>query len=251
MSAASVGEGPATGRLAGKRAIITGGASGIGAATAQRFREEGARVVVADLAGGDVDADVRSAASIEAAVAAAVERLGGLDIAVCNAGKGIFGPVHELTEADWDDGMATNLKGVWLTARAAWPHLARSRGCILSTASVIGVWGDAGQGAYCASKAGVIALTKCMALDGAPVGIRANCICPGVTETPLVKRVFSEQPDPAAAREAILSYHPLGLGVATDLANAYVYLASEEARWVTGHALVVDGGMTIGMWRSA
>ena len=251
MSAAAVEEGSTSGRLAGKRAIITGGDSGIGAATAQRFREEGARVVVADLTGGDVQADVRSAASVEAAVAAAVERLGGLDIAVCNAGKGIFGSVAELTEADWDDGMATNLKGVWLTARAAWPHLASSRGCVLSTASVIGVWGDAGQGAYCASKAGVIALTKCMALDGAPVGIRANCIVPGVTETPLVNRVLSEQPDPVAAREAILAYHPLGLGVATDLANAFVYLASDEARWVTGHALVVDGGMTIGMWRPA
>ena len=88
-----------------------------------------------------------------------------------------------------------------------------------------------------------------MALDGAPVGIRANCVCPGVTETPLVKRVFAEQPDPAAARESILRYHPLGLGEAVDIANAYVYLASDEARWVTGSTLLVDGGMTIGMWR--
>jgi NAD(P)-dependent dehydrogenase (short-subunit alcohol dehydrogenase family) len=88
-----------------------------------------------------------------------------------------------------------------------------------------------------------------MALDGAPLGIRANCVCPGVTETPLVRRVFAEQPDPQAAREAILRYHPLGLGDALDIANAYVFLASDEARWVTGAALMVDGGMTIGMWR--
>jgi NAD(P)-dependent dehydrogenase (short-subunit alcohol dehydrogenase family) len=237
------------GRLQGKRAFVTGGASGIGAATAGRFRQEGAHVITADLAGGDVDVDVRSRASVDAGIAFAVEQLGGLDVAVCNAGKGIFGAVHELEEDAWDDGMATNLKGVYLTAKAAWPHLAESRGCVLSTASVIGLWGDAGQGAYCASKAGVIALTKCMALEGAPSGIRANCICPGVTETPLVKRVFSEQPDPTAARNAILRYHPLGLGEATDLANGYVFLASDEARWLTGHALVIDGGMTIGMWR--
>jgi NAD(P)-dependent dehydrogenase (short-subunit alcohol dehydrogenase family) len=88
-----------------------------------------------------------------------------------------------------------------------------------------------------------------MALDGAKVGIRANCVCPGVTETPLVKRVFAEQPDPVAAREGILKFHPLGLGDALDIANGFVYLASDEARWVTGHALLVDGGMTLGLWR--
>ena len=148
-----------SGRLEGKRAFITGGASGIGAATAERFREEGAAVVTGDLASGDVELDVRRRDSVEHAVAAAVERLGGLDIAVCNAGKGIFGTVEELSEEDWDDGMATNLKGVFLVAKASWPHLAASGGVVLATGSVIGVWGDVNQGAYCASKAGVIALT--------------------------------------------------------------------------------------------
>jgi NAD(P)-dependent dehydrogenase (short-subunit alcohol dehydrogenase family) len=118
-------------RLKGKRAFVTGGASGIGAATAERFKNEGARVVTGDLAGGDVVLDVRQRGSVERAVDEAVERLGGLDIAVCNAGKGISGTVYQLDEADWDDGMATNLKGVYLTAKAVWPHLAESRGCIL------------------------------------------------------------------------------------------------------------------------
>jgi NAD(P)-dependent dehydrogenase (short-subunit alcohol dehydrogenase family) len=249
MEDADRASGDRRGRLEGKRAFVTGGASGIGAATAERFRAEGARVVVGDLAGGDVVVDVRSRESVERAVEEAATELDGLDIAVCNAGKGINGALHELEEADWDDGLATNLKGVYLTAKAAWPYLAQSRGCVLATASVIGVWGDVNQAAYCASKAGVIALTKCMALDGARFGIRANCICPGVTETPLVKRAFAEQPDPAAARAGILKYHPLGLGEAGDIANGFVYLASDDARWVTGHALMVDGGMTIGLWR--
>lgn len=239
-----------SGRLAGKRAFVTGGASGIGAATTERFREEGAEVVVADLVGGDVEVDVRSEASVAAAVAAAVERLGGLDVAVCNAGKPIGGAVHELEEAVFDDGIATNLKGVYLTAKAAWPHLVKSRGCVLATASVVGVWGDSGQAVYGASKAAVIALTKCMALDGAKDGIRANCIAPGVTETPLVTKFFDSSADPAAERRAVERFHPLGLGEAIDLANGFVYLASDEARWVTGHTLVIDGGMTTGMFRS-
>jgi NAD(P)-dependent dehydrogenase (short-subunit alcohol dehydrogenase family) len=238
------------GRLAGKRAFVTGGGSGIGAATVERFRAEGARVVAGDLAGGDLVVDVRLRASVDAAVQEVVEILGGLDVVVCNAGKGIFGPVHELDEDTWDDGLATNLKGVYLTAKAAWPYLAESHGCVLSTASCVGVWGIENQAAYCASKAGVIALTKCMALDGARDGIRANCVCPGVTETPIVERYLADQPDPEAARGALASLHPLGLGKPEDIANAFVYLASDEARWVTGHALRADGGMTIGVWSS-
>src|SRR5207249_7495065 len=113
------GGGLLTGRLEGKRALVTGGASGIGAAIAARFREEGASLVVGDLVGGDVELDVRSAASVAAAVAAAVERLGGLDAVVCNAARPVVGAVHELDEAEWDDGLATNLKGVYLVVRAA------------------------------------------------------------------------------------------------------------------------------------
>jgi NAD(P)-dependent dehydrogenase (short-subunit alcohol dehydrogenase family) len=234
-------------RLDGKRALITGGASGIGAEIARRFREEGARVVTADLV-GDVAMDVRFAPSVAEAVGQAVTTLGGLDTLVCNAGRPVVGAVHELAESDWDDGIATNLKGIYLCTRAAWRHLAATRGSIAVTASVVGLWGSAGQAAYCASKAGAVMLTKCLALDGAKIGIRANCVCPGFTATPMLERFLSEQTDPEAARKAATALHPLGrLGSPLDVAEAFVYLASDEAAWVTGTALTVDGGLTAGL----
>jgi NAD(P)-dependent dehydrogenase (short-subunit alcohol dehydrogenase family) len=238
-----------SGRLEGKRAFVTGGASGIGAAIVERFREQGAVVVAGDIKGGDVDLDVRSAASVGSAVADAAVRLGGLDAVVCNAGRPVVGPVHELAEAEWDDGLATNLKGVYLTAKASWPHLVETRGSITSTASVVGLWGSQGQPGYCAAKAAVVMLTKCLALDGAAAGIRANCVCPGFVETPMLDRFLEAQPDPAAARSAATGLHPLGrLGAPRDIGDAFVYLASDEAKWVTGTALVVDGGLTSGIW---
>ena len=145
--------------------------------------------------------------------------------------------------------MATNLKGVYLTAKATWPHLVETRGSITSTASVVGLWGSQGQAAYCAGKAAVVMLTRCLALDGAAVGVRANCVCPGFVETPMLDRFLEAQADPAAAREAAAGLHPLGrLGSPRDIADAFVYLASDEATWVTGTALVVDGGLTSGIW---
>jgi NAD(P)-dependent dehydrogenase (short-subunit alcohol dehydrogenase family) len=240
------------GRLEGKRALVTGGASGIGAAIVERFRAQGAHVVAGDLDGGDVAIDVRSVASVGSAVAEAVDRLGGLDTVVCNAGRPVVGAAHELAEAEWDDGLATNLKGVYLTARAAWPHLVESRGSIVSTASIVGLWGSPGQAAYCASKAAVVMLTKCLALDGATSGVRANCVCPGFVETPMLERFLEAQADPAVARAAAAGLHPLGrLGAPRDIADAFVYLASDEAAWVTGTALVVDGGLTSGIWSGA
>jgi NAD(P)-dependent dehydrogenase (short-subunit alcohol dehydrogenase family) len=236
------------GRLEAKRAFVTGGATGIGAAIAARFRAEGASVLVADLDGGDVTCDVRSSASVEAAVATAADRLGGLDTVVCNAGRPVLGALHELDEADWDDGLATNLKSIYLCARASWPFLTESKGTILITASVVGLTGSGGQAAYCASKAGAVMLAKCLALDGAKAGIRASCVCPGFVETPMLERFLAGQPDPAAARAAATGLHPLGrLGRPEDVADAFVYLASDEAAWVTGAALVVDGGLTSGI----
>ena len=187
-----------SGRLEGRRALVTGAASGIGAGVVERFREEGADVLGSDLAGADLILDVRDRGQTEAAVAETVARLGGLDVVVCNAGRPAVGPLHELDEDVWDDALATNLKSVYLMARAAWPHLVASRGTILATGSVVGLWGSQNQAAYCASKAGVGMLVRCLALDGAAAGIRANCVCPGFTETPLLERFLAEQDDPEA-----------------------------------------------------
>ena len=252
------------GRLQDKVALITGAGSGIGRATAERFAEEGAKVVAADLKaetaqatadaiGGDafgVGIDVTDRASIAAVIEETVGRFGGLDVIVCNAGVTIVGSVMDLSEEQWDKELDTNLKSVFLCAKEAWPHLeARGGGSILSTASMAGQWAIPADAAYCASKAGLIMLTKCMALDGAKANIRANCVCPGFTNTPMIDGYFDAQDDPEASRRFAIGLHPLGrMGEPVDHANAFVYLASDEASWVTGLELNVDGGITCGIW---
>ena len=252
------------GRLQDKVALITGAGSGIGRATAERFAEEGAKVVAADLKaetaqatadaiGGDafgVGIDVTDRASIAAVIEETVGRFGGLDVLVCNAGVTIVGSVMDLSEEQWDKELDTNLKSVFLCAKEAWPHLeARGGGSILSTASMAGQWAIPADAAYCASKAGLIMLTKCMALDGAKANIRANCVCPGFTNTPMIDGYFDAQDDPEASRRFAIGLHPLGrMGEPVDHANAFVYLASDEASWVTGLELNVDGGITCGIW---
>ena len=251
------------GRLEGKACLVTGAASGIGRATALRFAEEGARVAVADIRaqeaeatarelGGEaiaVELDVTSPGSIAAGLERTREAFGGLDVVVNNAGVTIVGAAHELAEADWDRELDTNLKSVYLVSKAAWPLLLEGGGAIVNTASIAGLWAIPNDAAYCASKAGVIMLTKCMALDGAKAGIRVNCVCPGYTQTPMIEGYFADQPDPEEARRFAAQLHPLGrLGAPRDIADAMVYLASDEAGWVTGTALVVDGGLTSGIW---
>ena len=239
--------GAGQGRLAGQRALVTGGGSGIGQAVARRFLEEGAAVVVGDLVGGDVMLDVRSPESVALGVEAAVERMGGLTTVVCNAGRPVLGTLDKTELEEWNDSLATNLTGVYLTVKGAWPHLVESGGSILSTASILGVMATGGQAAYCAAKAGVVMLTKCLALDGAEHGIRANCVCPGMVQTPMFEGIIEQQDDPDAARTAAREYTPIGrLGTPDDIADAFVYLASDEASWVTGVALEVDGGFTAG-----
>ncbi|MFM7552665.1 MAG: SDR family NAD(P)-dependent oxidoreductase, partial [Actinomycetota bacterium] len=205
------------------------------------------------LIGGDalgLGIDVNDRASIRAVVDATVERFGGLDVLVCNAGVTIVGSVMDLTEDEWDKELDTNLKSVFLCAKEAWDHLAaRGGGSILSTASMAGQWAIPADAAYCASKAGLIMLTKCMALDGAKQNIRANCVCPGFTNTPMIDGYFDAQDDPDASRRFAIGLHPLGrMGEPLDHANAFVYLASDEASWVTGLELNVDGGITCGIW---
>jgi NAD(P)-dependent dehydrogenase (short-subunit alcohol dehydrogenase family) len=251
------------GRLAGKICLATGAGSGIGRATAVRFAEEGARVAVADVrveaaeetarAIGDaavaLPVDVTSPASVEGCIERIVVAFGRLDVVVNNAGVTIVGAAHELNESDWDRELDTNLKSVYLVSKAAWPLLLERGGAIVNTASIAGLWAIPNDAAYCASKAGVIMLTKCMALDGAKAGIRVNCVCPGYTETPMIEGYFADQPDPEEARRFAARLHPLGrLGSPRDIADAMVYLASDEAAWVTGTALVVDGGLTSGIW---
>jgi meso-butanediol dehydrogenase/(S,S)-butanediol dehydrogenase/diacetyl reductase len=235
-------------RLTGKRALVTGGASGIGAGIVARFREEGADVLALDLAGGDVTADIGDGAAVARAVGEAVERLGGLDLLVLNAARPCVGALWELDDATWDDAVAINLTSVHRFLRAAWPHLKASRGTVLLTGSVVGLDGSANQAAYCATKAGVVMLTKTIALDGAPHGVRANCVCPGFTQTPMLDTFLAEQEDPDAVRAYAEGLHPAGrLGTPDDIANAFVYLASDEAAWVTGVALPVDGGLLAGI----
>jgi NAD(P)-dependent dehydrogenase (short-subunit alcohol dehydrogenase family) len=260
MSSSSASGG---GRLVGKACLVTGAGSGIGRATAARFAAEGARVAVADIreeaaeaAAGEIgDAavalrmDVTSAASTAEAVDAVCTAFGGVDVLVNNAGVTIVGAVHELSEDDWERELRTNLTSVYLASKAVWPKfLDGGGGAIVNTASIAGLWAIPADAAYCASKAGVIMLTKCMALDGARAGIRVNCVCPGYTQTPMIDGYFADQPDPDEARSLAEGLHPLGrLGRPRDIADAMVYLASDEAEWVTGAALVVDGGLTAGI----
>jgi len=173
-----------------------------------------------------------------------------LNCLINNAGVTLVGGIHEISEQDWDWEMNVNVKSIFLMSREAWPRLKSSKtAVIINTASIAGSWAIMSDAAYCASKAAVIMLTKCMALDGARDRIRVNCVSPGFIDTPMIQGFFNDQTDPVAARAGATSAHPLGrLGKPEDIANGFVYLASEDSQWVTGTNLTVDGGLTIGLW---
>jgi NAD(P)-dependent dehydrogenase (short-subunit alcohol dehydrogenase family) len=249
------------GRLEGTVALVTGGASGIGRATALTFAREGAKLIIADMnedrgqqtvhliteKGGEaifVRTDVSKAVEVQALISTAVETYGRLDCAHNNAGISSRprAPLHECTEETWDRVLAVNLKGVWLCMKYELIQmLKQSSGTIVNTASIMGLVGSwSGTAAYNASKHGVVGLTKTAALEYATSGIRVNAVCPGYIHTPLIEEALTSNP---ALEAQIITRHPVGrMGRPEEIAEAVVWLCSDAASFVTGHTLTVDGG---------
>ena len=239
-------------RLAGLAAVVTGGASGIGLATARLLAEHGARVAVLDLDPSGVEppltgvtADVADDASVRAAVDRAAAELGGLDILVNNAGIGAAGTVEDNDDAQWHRVFDVNVVGIVRTTRAALPYLRRSgHAAVVNTCSIAATAGLPQRALYSASKGAVLSLTLAMAADHVREGIRVNCVNPGTVDTPWVGRLLDAAGDPAAERAALEARQPHGrLVTADEVAAAVAYLASPAAGSVTGTALAVDGGM--------
>ena len=246
----------------GKGILVTGGSRGIGRAAVEVFRGGGARVTVngrsaestaagIESLGGDgliaAPGDVGTVAGCEAAVGAAIDALGGLDVLVNSAGVGHGGAIEEMDEAIWDESLDVNLKGSFFCIKAALPALRESGGNIVNLASDAGLMGDPTLIVYCASKGGVVNMTRAMALAFAPE-VRVNCVCPGYVDTDMVRRDGIEQAaDPAAAEQALIDYAPLKrIAGPAEIGHAIAYLASAEAGFVTGAALQIDGGTTAG-----
>jgi 3(or 17)beta-hydroxysteroid dehydrogenase len=252
------------GRLNDKIAIVTGGASGLGAGIAQRFVEEGARTIITDInVEGEAVAkqlgaefltqDVSTERSWIDTIDEVISRFGRLDVLVNNAGIFSSSPVDETKLEDWQRVMDVNLTGVFLgckhAVRAMKKNTGPTRGSIVNLSSVVGLRGQVGGAAYGASKGGVRLLTKTVALENAAISIRCNSIHPGIIDTPILDPIFAAADDPSALRTQIEQKLPIGYmgDPARDIGNMAVFLATDESIYITGAEMVVDGGMTIGL----
>lgn len=251
--------------LQDKVIFLTGGSCGIGRDCALAYAAEGAKVIiiahnadgvaaVAAELGSDhlgIVCDVTRDDEVKATVAQVLKRYGRLDAVHNNAGISTpCKPVHETSDTEWSDLFDVNLKGVLHTTRHAFPALVASKGCILNTSSLVGVIGQELHAAYTATKGGLNALTKSMALDYAKQGIRVNAVCPAGVFTPMLREWCAEQPDPAATTRYLNEIHPLGYcPESTVIADACVFLLSDKARFITGHIMHVTGGAELGYRR--
>ena len=246
----------------GKRVLITGSSRGIGQAAARVFLGLGAKVAVNGRSAGSIAngiaalgggtrvipalGDVATVKGCEEAVRSAVEGLGGLDVLVNSAGVGDVRPLMDCDEAMWDQVLNVNLKGTFFCIRAAYPFLKASRGNVVNVGSDAGLIGEKKLSVYCASKGGVVNMTRALALELAP-DVRVNCVCPGYTDTDMVRRDIEKAADPALAEAEAMSYAPLKrMAQPEEIGKAIAYLASDDAGFITGAAFSIDGGSTAG-----
>jgi NAD(P)-dependent dehydrogenase (short-subunit alcohol dehydrogenase family) len=250
-----------TGRLENRSALITGGASGIGLATAKLFASEGAYVTIADINEAGLEAaratltevgrvhtvagDVSLVAEGARMVEEAVRANGRLDVVVCAAGIPSLSPISSLSEDEWDRVIAVNLKGMYTVIRAAVPHMRTHGGTIVTIGSEMGFVADPQAPAYNASKGGVIMLTKALALDLIRHNIRVNCLCPGITQTPLLDEEIARSPDPDATRVAFAEWAPIRrIADPSEQARGVLFLATDDSSFAVGTTLLLDGGYT-------
>ena len=251
-------------RLKDKVAIITGSGKGIGQGCAFVFAKEGAPLAIVDIdeeSGNKTiqkiqsegreakffKTDVSNSGQVQFMISQVVSTFGGIDILLNNAGIHISKDIEHLSEDEWDRIIDVNLRSVFLCTKYALSELKKSKGCIINMSSMVGLIGQSNAGAYAASKGGIVAMTKGIALDYAKYGIRANCICPGWVNTPLVEDWFQQQEDPEKARQYIYSVHPLGrIATMEEVGRAALFLASQDSSFVTGVALPVDGAVSLG-----